>query len=553
MQSTAMLQKHLPESVALTLTQRQLCDLELLLNQGFFPLTGFMNQADYHSVLDNMRLANGTLWPMPITLDITEQFAKTLTDEVSEIGLYDAEGLLLASLKIQDIWQIDKKREALAVFGTEDVSHPGVAYLFQAAGDFYVGGELILHQLPIHYDFSHLRHTPETLRQFFKEKNWDTVIGFQTRNPIHRAHQELTLRAAKATGGHLLIHPVVGMTKPGDIEYYTRVRCYEHVLKTYPNDLAKLSLLPLAMRMGGPREALWHALIRKNYGCTHFIVGRDHAGPGKDSKGNLFYSPYAAQELVMQHEKEIGINIIPFQEMAYSHKHKTYFLPNEFAEDDKPASVSGTELRHYLQTNQPIPEWFSYPEVIAELRKAYPSKLTQGLTLFLTGLPSSGKSTLANALAFYLREKTARPVTLLDGDVIRTHLSQGLGFSREDRDVNVTRVGFVAQEVTRHGGIAICALVAPFESARMQVKRMISEVGGFIEIHVATPLAVCETRDRKGLYKKARAGLVKQFTGISDPYEIPVKPDIAIDTSNLSQQQALQQIIIQIKALGYLP
>ena len=534
-----------------TLNQRQLCDLELILNGGFAPLTGFMNQADYNSVLDNMRLCDGTLWPMPITLDVDRQYAETL-QAGSDIALRDAEGLLLAILQVSETWEVNREREAQAVFGTTDRLHPAVNYLYQQTNDIYVGGKIVGVSLPHHYDFKHLRHTPAQLRQLFQEKGWDKVVAFQTRNPMHRAHQELTVRAAEQTGAKLLLHPVVGMTKPGDIEYYTRVHCYEHVLSMYPAGSAFLSLLPLAMRMGGPREAVWHALIRRNYGCTHFIVGRDHAGPGKNSAGANFYDPYAAQVLALEHQKEMNIEIIPFQEMVYSHKQARYFAIDQFPKDEEPASISGTELRDRLQKNLDIPEWFSYPAVIKELRKAHPARSEQGFTVFLTGLPSSGKSTLANALTIKLRELTNRPITLLDGDIIRTHLSQGLGFSQEDRELNITRVGFVAKEITRHHGIAVCALVAPFEKARSIVRQMVTEEGGFIEIYVATSLEVCETRDRKGLYKKARAGVVKQFTGISDPYEVPASPEIKIDTANSDPEVIIDLIIKQIKLLGYI-
>jgi len=348
------------------------------------------------------------------------------------------------------------------------------------------------------------------------------------------------------------LHPVVGMTKSGDIEYYTRVRCYEHVLKTYPTQSSFLSLLPLAMRMAGPKEALWHALIRKNYGCTHFIVGRDHAGPGKNRTGENFYDPYAAQHTALEYQKELGIEIVPFQEMVYSHAQARYYPVDQFPLDETPASISGTELRERLHKNLDIPEWFSYAEVIKELRKAYPPKDKQGFTVFLTGLPSSGKSTIANALALKLREMTERNITLLDGDVIRTHLSKGLGFSMEDRETNVTRVGFVAKEITRHGGIVICALVSPYNKPRSIVRDMIKEVGGFIEVYVATPLVVCEERDRKGLYKQARAGIVKQFTGIGDPYEEPLAPEVKIDTTGKEPEEVIQDLIEQIKLLGYL-
>lgn len=536
---------------SLTLSQRQICDLEMILNGGFAPLSGFMSKADYDAVLANMRLASGQLWPMPVTLDVDEADAQLLRAG-DQLALRDPEGLLMAVLTVADIWRVDARAEAMAVFGTEDENHPGVAYLYRHTKAYYVGGEITKVALPYHYDFRHLRHTPVELKALFAEKGWSKVIGFQTRNPMHRAHQELTIRALERTGAKLLIHPVVGMTKPGDIDYYLRVRCYEKVLETYPENTAQLSLLPLAMRMGGPKEALWHALIRKNYGCTHFIVGRDHAGPGKDSHGNDFYDPYAAQALVTQHESEMGIQMVPFQEMVYSEKQQRYFPVNEFPKDEKPLAISGTELRERLRTNGEIPEWFSYPSVISELRKAYPPKHKQGFTLFLTGLPSSGKSTLANALVLKMRELTDRQITLLDGDIIRTHLSKGLGFSQEDRETNITRVGFVAKEITRHGGIAVCALVAPFARARSLVREMVSEAGGYVEVFVSTPLGVCEQRDRKGLYKKAREGLIKQFTGVSDPYEEPESPDIRIDTANKKPDAIIDHMIDELKKLGYL-
>lgn len=540
--------QHLP---SLTLTPRQLCDLELIANNGFAPLSGFMDQANYESVLKQMCLTDGTLWPMPITLDVNEVTAKSL-EHKNQIVLRDQEGLALAILNVTEIWRADKEAEAQAVFATNDEKHPGVAYLFQHANEFYVSGEMEILSLPHHYDFRHLRNTPEELKNKFAQLGWDRIVGFQTRNPMHRAHQELTRRAAEITGAKLLLHPVVGMTKPGDVEYYLRVRCYEHLLKTYPEGSAYLSLLPLAMRMGGPREAVWHAIIRKNYGCTHFIVGRDHAGPGKNTAGENFYQPYAAQELALQHQKEIGIEIIPFQEMFYSQKQKQYFPANKFPADEQPAAISGTEFRDRLQKGAEIPEWFSFPAVIDELRKVYPAKNKQGLTIFFTGLPSSGKSTLANALALRLREMVERKITLLDGDIIRTHLSKGLGFSKEDRETNITRVGYVASEITKHGGIAICALVSPYEKPRQLVREMVSALGGFVEIFVATPLAICEKRDRKGLYKKAREGIIKEFTGVSDPYEEPSQPEIKIDTVNTDPEQSVETIIKHLKLLGYI-
>lgn len=539
------------ELPTLTLSQRHICDIELILNGAFAPLTTFMNKADYESVCRNMRLSNGVLWPMPIMLDVDSAWAAALKPD-AEIALRDKEGILIAIMQVEECWEMNKPREAQAIFNTTDDHHPGVSYLYHHVKDNYISGKLIAISLPHHYDFNHLRFTPHELREIFRERGFSKIVAFQTRNPIHKAHQELTLRAIQQTGANLLIHPVVGMTKPGDIEYYLRVRCYEHVLKTYPVQSAFLSLLPLAMRMAGPREAIWHALIRKNYGCTHFIVGRDHAGPGKNRQGQDFYDPYAAQALALHHQAEMGIEIVPFQEMMYSAKQARYFPVDEFPQDEKPAVISGTELRDRLQKNLDIPEWFSYPAVIEELRKAYPLKHKQGFTVFLTGLPSAGKSTLANALLLKIREITGRQITLIDGDEIRTHLSYGLGFSREDREANIRRVGYVAKEITKHGGIVICALVAPYAQARDQVRQMISEVGGYIEVYVSTSLSICEERDRKGLYKKAREGFIKQFTGVSDPYEPPLSPEVEIDTAAIGPETVTELLIKQIKMLGYI-
>src|SRR3990167_1840077 len=303
------------ELPVLAMTRRQLCDLELILNGAFAPLAGFLLKADYENVLQNMRLADGTIWPMPVMLDVDRAFAESLQPG-QEVALRDTEGLLLAILRFEEAWDIDHRREAEALFGTIDDNHPGVSYLFQQTKEMYISGKLLAVSMPHHYDFTHLRFTPAELKAIFTQRGWKKIVAFQTRNPMHRAHQELTRRASEQTGANLLLHPVVGMTRPGDIEYYTRVRCYEHVIKTYPENTAFLSLLPLAMRMGGPREAVWHAIIRKNYGCTHFIVGRDHAGPGKDKNGKNFYDPYAAQDLVLKHQQEIDIEIVPFLEIG---------------------------------------------------------------------------------------------------------------------------------------------------------------------------------------------------------------------------------------------
>lgn len=536
---------------SIMLTERQLCDLELLLNGGFSPLRGFLNRDDYERVVTEMRLANGLLWPMPITLDVSEQVARHL-EPGQRAALRDQTGLLLAILTIGDIWKPEKEKEAELVFGTLNEEHPAVAYLMNEAGEYYVGGTLEGLQLPKYYDFQELRRTPRELRKMFEERGWTKVVAFQTRNPMHRAHKELTDRAAEEVGGHLLIHPVVGMTKPGDIDYFTRVRCYKQLMKYYPEDRATISLLPLAMRMGGPREALWHAIIRKNYGCTHLIVGRDHAGPGSDSTGKPFYGPYDAQELVLAHKDELGMDFKPFKMMVYLPNEDIYKPVDEVQPGERTLSISGTELRRRLQEGEEIPEWFTYPEVVEELRKTHPPKHKQGFTVFFTGLSGSGKSTIANALMIKLLERTGRSVTLLDGDVVRTHLSKGLGFSKEDRSTNVQRIGYVASEITKHGGIAICAPIAPYEADRKANRDLISRYGGYFEVFVDTPIEVCEQRDVKGLYAKARAGLVKGFTGIDDPYEPPKNGAIVCKSAEESIEESVNKIIAALEEQHYL-
>jgi sulfate adenylyltransferase len=533
------------------LTERQLCDIELLLNGAFSPLEGFLDEDDYNSVIQNMRLTSGVLWPMPITLDVSEAFAETIQSG-DRIALRDLEGVIIATLDVGDIWTPDKKAEAESVYGTTDEKHPAVHYLNNIANPIYVGGKLRGVEAPIHYDFKHLRNSPAELRERFRKLGWRKVVAFQTRNPMHRAHQELTLRAAFDVEANLLIHPVVGMTKPGDVDHYTRVRCYEHLLSRYPEQTTMLSLLPLAMRMGGPREAVWHAIIRKNYGCTHLIVGRDHAGPGKDSQGKDFYGPYDAQELLKEHEEELDISMVPFRMMVYAENRAQYIPVDEASESDKVLDISGTELRRRLAEGLEIPDWFSFSDVVAELRRTHPPRHKQGFTVFFTGLSGSGKSTIANALMVKLMETGGRAISLLDGDIVRKNLSSELGFSKEHRDLNIRRIGYVASEITKNGGIAICAPIAPYASTRRTVRDMISPLGGFVEIHVATPLEVCEERDRKGLYAKARAGIIKEFTGISDPYEVPENPEMVIDTANISPDLAAHRIMLKLESMGYL-
>jgi sulfate adenylyltransferase len=532
------------------LTPRQTCDLELLLNGSFSPLTGFLGEADYRSVCDQMRLADGTLWPMPITLDVTEEFAAGVSAG-STVVLRDPEGVIIAALHVTELYRPDRNAEAEAVFGTANPEHPGVGHLLNRTNPVYLAGRLEGTQLPLHYDFRTLRQTPAEVRAEFHKLGWTKVVAFQTRNPMHRAHQEITLRAAKEVEANLLIHPVVGLTKPGDVDHYTRTRAYQSLLPTYPRNTAMLSLLNLAMRMGGPREAVWHAIIRKNHGCTHFIVGRDHAGPS-DKSGKAFYGPYDAQDMLRKHEGELGVAMVPFNMMLYVEDRDQYMPEDQVPEGARVLNISGTELRRRLAEGRDIPEWFTFPSIVKELRKTHPPRSKQGLTVFFTGLSGSGKSTIANVLLVKLLEMGGRPVTILDGDVVRKHLSSELGFSKEHRDINIRRIGYVASEITKNGGIAICAPIAPYDQTRKDVRAMIEEGGGFILVHVATSLEECEARDRKGFYAKARAGIIKEFTGISDPYEAPEDAEMVIDTAGLTPEEAAQEIILHLEREGYI-
>ena len=536
---------------SLVLRDRQICDLEMILNGGFSPLNGFLNKEDYENVLTDMRLSDGSVWPMPITLDVNSEFSKSISIG-DNITLKDKEGFSIAVLEVEDKWEPDLNKEAELIFGTKDVSHPGVDYLLNYSNNIYIGGKVKLIDLPHHYDYKDLRISPKNLKKKFKDLGWGNIVAFQTRNPLHKAHVEMTLKALKDLDANLLIHPVVGMTKAGDVDHYTRVRCYQHVLGKYPANKAILSLIPLAMRMGGPREALWHALIRKNYGCTHLIVGRDHAGPGLNKEGIPFYGPYDAQEMLQEFEEEIGIKMVPFKFLVYLPDENIYKPIDEISNDTNYKTVSGTELRDYLDQGKDIPEWFTYKEVANELQKSQPPISKRGFTIFFTGLSGSGKSTLANGLLIKLLENGNKPVTLLDGDIVRTHLSSELGFSKEHRSLNVKRIGYVASEITKNGGIAICAPIAPYEKDRVYNRNLISKLGGYIEIHVSTSLEKCEERDVKGLYKLARKGIVKEFTGVSDPYEAPQNAELVIDSSDVDPEKLVEKIYDFIKSSSFI-
>ena len=530
---------------SLQLTERQLCDLELLAIGGFSPLTSFMNQADYEGVIHEMRLANGTLFPMPITLSVGEDTEVRLDQD---IALRDRRNNLLAIMTVEDMYQWDRDEAAQQVFGSLDTRHPLVAEMYRW-GSVNLAGHLQVLQLPPHHDFKPLRRTPTETRAMLEKFGYGNIVAFQTRNPLHRAHEELTKRATEEVDGVLLLHPVVGMTRPGDVDHYTRVRAYKALVDNhYDQNRVLLSLLPLAMRMGGPREAVWHAIIRRNYGANHIIIGRDHAGPGNDSQGNPFYGPYDAQELVQKHEDELGVGVIPFRMLVYLTDEERYEEINKVPAGVNTAQISGTQVREeYLSNGKSLPEWFTRPEVAAVLKEAYPPRHRQGACIWFTGLSGSGKSTTAEVLTTMLLEH-GRQVTVLDGDIVRTHLSRGLGFSKEDRDINIRRIGYVASEIVRHGGIVICAAISPYRATRNDVRNLVGD--GFIEVFVDTPLDICEARDTKGLYAKARSGEIKGFTGIDDPYEMPLNPELQLTTEKRSPEDNAERIIDYLMEQG---
>ena len=532
---------------SIQISERSLCDLELLATGGFSPLNGFMNQSDYKSVLDNMRLSNGNIFPIPITLPVN----KNDVELDSQLALRDAQNRLIATINVEEIYEWDLKEVSQKVFGTLDSRHPMVAEM-ESWGKYNISGELKVVELPSRIDFKNLRLTPAQTRKSLENLGHSNVVAFQTRNPLHRVHEELTRRAASEVDGTLLIHPVVGLTKPGDVDHFTRVRTYKALTENhYEKDRVLLSLLPLAMRMGGPREALWHALIRRNFGANHFIVGRDHAGPGNDSSGNPFYGPYDAQDLVEQYSEELGVSLVQFSELAYLQEEDRYEEVSKIPDGTKTLFISGTQVREdYLQKGIPLPEWFTRPEVAKIMAETYPPKHEQGICIWFTGLSGAGKSATADILTTMLMEY-GRRTSILDGDVVRTHLSKGLGFSKEDRDTNILRIGYVASQIVSHGGLAICAAISPYQSTRDAVRNLVGSAQ-FIEIFVDTPLEVCEARDAKGMYAKARRGEITGFTGIDDPYESPNDPEIKLNTEDFSAIQNAQQIIDYLISEGFI-
>jgi sulfate adenylyltransferase len=504
-----------------------------------------------------MRLADGNFWPIPVCLDIDEKLAQSL-ERGSALAVRDPEGFLLAVLTVEDVWKPDKRREAIAVYGTDSrEKHPALGPLYDSVGSWYVGGRIEGISLPVHHDFRELRYTPSQTRHLFMAHGWRNVVAFHTDVLLHCADRQMILTAAKEAGAHVFLQPATRISDSGYAahyaDHYTKVRCYREVVKRFPKNLVLLGLIPLATRGAGPREALWHAMIRKNYGCSHFMVAVDHADPfaGK-GESELFYNRYAAQELMVQYEEEIGIKAVPLKKVAYVEEKAQYVPESQLGPGMTVKEISAAELMRRLENDLDVPEWFTYPEVLAELRQAYPPRSRQGFTIFFSGLSGSGKSTLAKVLVTKFMEQRERPVTLLDGDIVRKNLSSELGFSKEHRNLNITRIGFVASEITKNGGIAICAPIAPYEESRQHNRQVIGRYGGYIEVYVSTPLAICEQRDRKGMYAKARAGLVKGFTGIDDPYEPPSNPELTIDTSDVTPEGAAQEILLFLAEQGYI-
>ncbi|MGB9499624.1 MAG: bifunctional sulfate adenylyltransferase/adenylylsulfate kinase [Dissulfuribacterales bacterium] len=535
----------------IALNDRQLCDLELLAIGGFSPLNGFMNRTDYESVLDRMRLQNGILWSIPICLDIPESVAVNLETGQS-LALRDPEGFLLAVMHIEDVWPIDREKEARQIFETHDTKHPGVSYLFNKSGDYYVGGHLEVISLPLHFDFKQLRLSPKEVRAMYAKLGWHRVVGFQTRQPLHRFLFEMSTKAMRQTRANLLLLPVAGMTRPGDFDHYTRVRCYQAVSSHFPPNSYVMSLLPLAMRLSGPRDAILDVIIAKNYGCTHFIVGHDHASPGPDVNGKGFYKSDRARRIAAEFSEEMGVEIVSFEKVVYLPFEDEYRSIDQVPEGTQTIFMTGSDIRDRIREGRRIPEWATFTEIVQELQKAYPPPRQQGFTIFLTGLSGAGKSTIAKVLYSMFLEIGDRPVTLLDGDIVRQNLSNELSFSKEHRDINVRRIGFVASEITKNRGIAICAPIAPYEYTRQEIRQVIEEYGGFVEVHVSTPIGECEKRDRKGMYAKARAGLIKGFTGVDDPYEEPEAPELRIDTTSMTPMEAAQEILLFIGKKGFI-
>ncbi len=543
---------HAAQLPSIKMSMRNLCDLELLATGGFSPLTTFMGKTDYERVLHEMRLSDGMLFPLPITLTADPKDLPTVGEDII---LRTDKNDVIAIMTLNEVYHWDPETEAALAYGSTDARHPMVSEMVKW-GKVCISGPLKVLNLPKYYDFVDLRCTPGQVRERLKRMGNANVVAFQTRNPLHRIHEELTKRAAAAVGGSLLIHPVVGLTKPGDVDHFTRVRIYRTLVeKYYEKRNTLLALLPLAMRMAGPKEALLHAIIRRNHGVNHFIVGRDHAGPGKDSTGKPFYGPYEAQEQMKKYEAEISVKMIPFEELVYLPDADRYMEQSDVPPGSRILNISGTQVRDdYLAKGQLLPEWFTRPETAEILRQMYPPKHTQGVCIWFTGLSGAGKSATSEVLTALLLER-GRGISVLDGDVVRTHLSKGLGFSKEDRDTNILRIGFVAGEIVRAGGVVVCAAISPYRAARNEARKMVGN-DNFVMVYMDTPVEICEQRDVKGLYARARTAMAEGhpmgFTGVDDPYEPPIDPELTLPGYNQTPEVNARQIIAYLEEKGFL-
>ena len=536
-----------------TLNERQLSDFELLATGAFSPLTGFMTRTDYESVLDRMRLQSGLIWPLPVCLDVGETVARSL--EVGQsLAVRDPEGFMLAVMHVEDIWKLDHERESVRLFGHADPEHPGVRHLFQRAGSYYVGGRLEVLSLPLHFEFKQLRQTPADLRGIYRKLGWKRILGFPTHQPVHRRQFEMIVQAMRESRANLLLLPVAGVPKPGDFDFYTRLRCLREVIRHFPPDSVVLNILPMASRPDGEREALLRSIVSKNFGCSHCLIEPEWKDVGGDGEavqlGDAMPLDPAAE--ACDRCEEIGVTLLPFREMVYMPFEDMYCPREELPEGARSVRMTGDDIRNRIRSGRRIPDWATFPEVVTELQKAYPAPERQGFTVFLTGLSGAGKSTVARILYSRFLEIGGRPVSLLDGDIVRRNLSSELSFSKEHRDINVRRIGFVASEITKNRGIAICAPIAPYQDTRREIRETIEVYGGFIEVHMSTPLSVCERRDRKGMYAKARAGLIHGFTGVDDPYEEPEAPELEIDTTDISPDEAAQEILLYLGQKGFI-
>jgi len=531
---------------------RQLCDLELLINGAYSPLDRYLGAADHRSVCSEMRLASGALWPLPVVLNIPDELADSLSVGDS-LALRDREGVMIAALEVDECYERDLEAEIEAVFGTDDRSHTGVAQYLHRTRPWAVAGRIEALQLPVHYDYPELRKTPAELRRVFSDLGWRRVIAFQTHRTFHRAQHAMIVDAARDVGANVLVHAVVGLDEPGDADHYTRVRCYQAALSNFPDGMAHLNLLPLAMRGGGAREALLHAIVHKNYGAGYLMVDFDGAGTVLDVVGEPAYNQEESREMIAAHADELGVELLPVREMVYLEQTGEVVGGDEVSAEGQVLQLTSAEVRQRLDNGEEIPPWYTFESVASELQRRHPARAEQGFTVFLTGLSGSGKSTIANVLRVKLLELGGRGVSLLDGDLVRANLSSELGFSKEHRDLNIRRIGFVAAEITRAGGVAICAPIAPYDVVRREVREMVQPCGGFVLVHVATPLETCEARDRKGMYAKARAGIIKEFTGISDPYEAPEDADVVIDTTNLTPAEATREVLLYLERQGHIP